>query len=135
MGHAERHREHGVVFLGFVLFASTPREHPALLRAIKLSLRTLELDCYDYRSSANPPILHRKETFVPEDYPAREMFAALTREEEEHGLLTDTARIGTRQGWESRLNEARVRIEGHRVVRIPDADAAPREDDEGQNAE
>ena len=74
------------------------QEHPALLRAVKVSLRSLQLDCYDYGSTANPPILHRKETFVPEDYPGYATFATLTREEEERDLLTDTARIGTRLG-------------------------------------
>jgi DNA phosphorothioation-associated putative methyltransferase len=92
--------------------------HPALLRALKVSLRTLQLDCYDYASAANPPILHRKETFVPEDYPEYGTFAALTHEEEERGLLADTARIGTRDGWESRLREAGMRIEQHRVVLV-----------------
>ena len=36
-----------------------------MLRSIKLSLRTRELDCYDYSKSTNPPILHRKETLLP----------------------------------------------------------------------
>jgi hypothetical protein len=84
---------------------------------LKLSLRTLQLDCYDYSSAANPPILHRKEAFLPEDYPEYETVAALTRAEEELGLLTDTATIGTREGWHSRLRAAGVTIEGHRVVR------------------
>ena len=39
--------------------------HPAFLSGIKLSLRTRELDCYDYTRSTNSPILHRKETFLP----------------------------------------------------------------------
>jgi DNA phosphorothioation-associated putative methyltransferase len=90
--------------------------HPVLLRSLKLSLRTLQLDCYDYTTTPNPPILHRKEAFVPEDYPQYETFARLTRDEEEHGLLAETARIGTRQGWEERLHEAGVGLDGHRLV-------------------
>jgi hypothetical protein len=37
--------------------------HPALLRSVKLSLRTREIDCLEYQASANPPILHRKKSF------------------------------------------------------------------------
>ncbi len=90
--------------------------HPVLARSLKLSLRTLELDCYDYTTSSNPPILHRKETFLAEDYPGYAMFAELTRREEERGLLKDAAGIGTRERWEERLREAGVRIEAHEVV-------------------
>jgi hypothetical protein len=48
-------------------FESDP--HPALSRCIRLSLRTRVLNCYDYADSANPPILHRKETFLHPDHP------------------------------------------------------------------
>jgi hypothetical protein len=49
--------------------------HPALLRSVKLSLQTLVLDCWDYAGSQNPPILHRKETFLPADHTLRDKFA------------------------------------------------------------
>src|SRR5262249_17245582 len=32
--------------------------HPALLRCVRLNLRTRQIDCYDYTQTANPPILH-----------------------------------------------------------------------------
>ena len=84
--------------------------------AIRVGRQTLQLDCYDYSASSNPPVLHRKETFLAEDYPGYEMFAELTRREEERGLLKEASRIGNREGWEERLREAGVRIEGHAVV-------------------
>ena len=40
----------------------------------------------DYRRRENPPILHRKETFLPADHPLHSKFARLTREEEKAGL-------------------------------------------------
>ncbi len=58
-------------------------------RAVKLNLRTLELDCWDYHDCENPPVLYREETFLPAEHPLRERFARLTRQEEEHGLLDD----------------------------------------------
>ena len=83
-----------------------------MLRSIKLSLRTRELDCYDYAASTNPPILHRKETFLPPGHPLLAKFARLTQQEEKHGLLDDTATIGTRERWERRLAERGFRFAG-----------------------
>ena len=83
----------------------------------KLSLRTRELDCFDYAKSTNPPILHRKETFLPPGHPLVAKFARLTRQEEHHGLLDETASIGTREGWQQRLAERGFLVRGHRLVR------------------
>lgn len=91
--------------------------HPTLLRCIKLAMRTRELFCYDYSQSENPPVLHRKDSFLAEDHPLREKFARLTRQQERHGLLDDTSRIGTRRGWEEHLAERGYRLVGHRLVR------------------
>jgi len=44
-------------------------------------------------------------------------FAWLTRQEEKHGLLDETATIGTRAGSERRLAERGFTIRGHRLVR------------------
>jgi DNA phosphorothioation-associated putative methyltransferase len=50
--------------------------HPALQTAITGGLRSLNAKYRSYRESLNPPILHRKETLVPEDYPGREISPA-----------------------------------------------------------
>ncbi len=110
------HRHSGKVsYLVYPDFATNP--HPALLRSIKLSLRTRELDCFDYSRSTNPPILHRKETFLPPCHALVARFARLTRQEESHGLLDETASIGTRAGWQRRLAERGFTVRGHRLVR------------------
>lgn len=62
-------------------------------------------------------MLHRKEAFVPLDYPGRDKFARLTKQEERAGLLHETATIGTQTGWEQRLQDRGYRLAGHRVVR------------------
>ncbi len=90
---------------------------PALLRSVKLSLRTREIDCQEHQASTNPPILHRKESFLAPEYPLHAKFAKLTQQEEKHGLLDDTANIGTRDGWQARLNAAGLSLRGHRLVR------------------
>ncbi len=104
-----------VSYLVYPDFETDP--HPALLRSVKLSLRTREIDCFDYTASTNPPVLHRKETFLTSDHPLHAKFARLTAQEEKHGLLEDSSAIGTREGWSSRLAERGFALKGHRLVR------------------
>jgi DNA phosphorothioation-associated putative methyltransferase len=116
------HRRTGKLsYLVYPAFDTDP--HPALLRCVRLNLRTRQLECYDYSQSANPPILHRKETFLHPDHPLRDKFARLTTQEERHGLLTDTATIGNREGWQARLRERGFRLQGHRLCK--DASRVP----------
>ena len=110
------HRHSGKVsYLVYPGFETDP--HPALLRSIKLSLRTRELDSYDYSGRNNPPILHRKESFLHATHPLYKKFARLSRQEERHGLLDDAATIGTQEGWNRRLQEKGLKLQGHQVVR------------------
>jgi DNA phosphorothioation-associated putative methyltransferase len=111
------HRHSGKVsYLVYPDFETDP--HPTLLRSIKLSLQTRELDCFDYATSTNPPILHRKEIFLPPDYPLHARFARLTQQEDRHGLLDESATIGTRDGWNRGLQERGFAIKGHRLVKL-----------------
>ena len=64
--------------------------HPALQSSIVAELKGPRLHYRDYTGSANPPVLHRKERFVADDYPARPRFARLTAREERLGLLDAT---------------------------------------------
>lgn len=91
--------------------------HPALLRCVKLNLRTRQIECYDYAQSANPPVLHRKETFLAPDDERRAKFSRLTAQEEKNGLLEDFSGIGTRDGWQRRLDERGFALKGHRLVK------------------
>jgi DNA phosphorothioation-associated putative methyltransferase len=110
------HRQSGKVsYLVYPDFDADP--HPALLRSIKLNLRTREIESTDYAASANPSVLHRKETFLLPDDPRRPKFDRLTRPEERAGLLDDPATIGTRADWAERLQERGYALRGHRLVR------------------
>ena len=120
------HRFSGKVsYLAYPAFDTDP--HPALLRSVKLSLRTRELDCQDYSASDSPPILHRKEAFLLPDHPSRERFARLTRQEEHYGLLDDASGIGTRAAWQRRLDTLGFAVRGHRLVRRRAGPQAPTE--------
>ncbi|MEG3842992.1 DNA phosphorothioation-associated putative methyltransferase, partial [Microcoleus sp. herbarium14] len=90
--------------------------HPALQTSIQINLETGEVKYFDYSNSENPPVLHRKETFVTADYPNYEKFARLTRCEEGWGLLDNTSAIGTREGWLKYLGYCGVEIQDHAVV-------------------
>jgi DNA phosphorothioation-associated putative methyltransferase len=96
--------------------------HPALHTSMQIDLRDLQVVYRDYDRSDNPPVLHRKETFVTADYPLYEKFAKLTRQEENWGLLEQTNTIGTRKGWERCLREHCAELRGHRVYWRKDAD-------------
>lgn len=104
-----------ISYLEYPAFDRDP--HPVLASSVVVPLHTFDVTFHDYTTRRNPPILHRKELFVGRDYPTRAKFERLTRQEERWGLLADTARIGTRHGWELALAERGARLMGHRVVR------------------
>jgi DNA phosphorothioation-associated putative methyltransferase len=96
------HRRSGK--LSYLVYPGFDSEaHPALLRCIRLNLRTRQVECYDYAASANPPVLHRKETFLapehesyakfrPADGPGGEARPAGRAEQHRHaGRVGETA--------------------------------------------
>jgi DNA phosphorothioation-associated putative methyltransferase len=117
-----------ISFLGYPAFEKDP--HPALKEAIIVDLVTGKVRRDDYQARANPPILHRKETFLPPEHLLHGKFGKLTRQEEAAGLLDDTARIGFRLNWERTLAEKGLGFKGHRLVETsvtpPTASSAPK---------
>jgi DNA phosphorothioation-associated putative methyltransferase len=107
-----------VSWLHYPEFDSDP--HPALHSSMQADLQGLYVGYRDYSTSTNPPILHRKETFVSSTYPHFEKFARLTRQEEQWGLFEETTTIGTRNGWLRRLVEKGAILRGHRILRSKD---------------
>ena len=100
-----------VSFLCYPRFFEDP--HPALRHAITIDLARGKARETDYSENLNPPILHRKETFLAGNHPQRGTFEALTRQEEEAGLYEKTTTIGFKLNWERLLAEKGVAIEGH----------------------
>ena len=86
--------------------------HPALAFSVVVRLDTMVATFHDFSRRDNPPILHRKEAFVPEGYPSRERFARLTRQEEKYGLL-NREEIGTMSGWQRLLESRGLKVAGH----------------------
>jgi DNA phosphorothioation-associated putative methyltransferase len=81
-----------------------------------VDVETLTVKEWDYSNVDNPPILHRKETFVTSEYPHYQEFAQLTRFEVALGLLENSRSIGTLQDWEQRLAQQGIAFCGHRLV-------------------
>ena len=94
--------------------------HPALIEATKINLKTGTVIQTDYRGRSNPPILHRKETFLSPIHPRREEFATLTKQEELTGLYQQPTKIGYRQYWQALLRQKQLYYEGHKLVRRTD---------------
>lgn len=103
-----------VSYLCYPEFESDP--HPALALSVTVHLQTFRVRYRNFANYKNPPILHRKETFLGTDHTLYEKFARLTRIEESKGLFEDTSRIGTRDGWEYILAAKGYYLRGHRLL-------------------
>ena len=90
--------------------------HPALRRAVTIDLVRGKARHADYGDNPNPPILHRKEAFLPPDHPKRTMFSALSEAEEAAGLYANTATIGFKLNWERLVASKGLRYGGHRLL-------------------
>ena len=104
-----------VTYLAYPEFDSDP--HPALTAAVTSHIPQLRVSYRNYLNSTNPPILHRKETLVPGDYPGRQKFARLTKQEEHHGLLNPDTPIGNRNDWNTLLTKHSLKTRGHQLTR------------------
>jgi len=104
-----------VSYLSYPDFDRDP--HPTLRSAVTVNLRRLSVDWRDYTRSDNPPLLHRKEEFLGPDHVKRSLYERLTRAEMRAGLYEHPERIGTLKGWLATMDDARVSLRGHRLVR------------------
>ena len=90
--------------------------HPALRHSVLADLSKGTAKAASFEKSNNPPILHRKEEFLPQDHPLREDFKLLTKEEERMGLFKNTKTIGFKKNWEQLLSEKGITIVGHTLT-------------------
>jgi DNA phosphorothioation-associated putative methyltransferase len=107
-------QERRISFLSYPDFERDP--HPSLVNSLRVDLCSFSVKWRSFADWENPPVLHRKEAFVPERHPSRSKFASLTRQEERAGLFSDSTRIGTRAGWDAALAVAGKALRGHRLV-------------------
>jgi DNA phosphorothioation-associated putative methyltransferase len=85
--------------------------YPALHTSITIDLEELTHRKANYQQSENPPILHRKETFVLADYPLIESFKAITAEGEGIKLYKNTKTIGFKQQWQNLIKRKSYQLD------------------------
>lgn len=102
-------------FLSYPGFLEDP--HPELKKSLTVDLAAVKARRHDYSNSHNPPILHRKETFLDLNHPLVSRFKALTVEEEAAGLYGEPKIIGFKRNWESLLAAKGLAFAGHKLVK------------------
>ncbi len=100
-------------FLAYKDFDDSP--HPELAYSLKVFLPKASYGLRNYTESLNPPVLHRKETFLDPLHPRYGEYAQLTAQEEELGLLSRID-IGTRNGWNALLASRNLQVENNAIV-------------------
>ncbi|MBR8830550.1 MAG: hypothetical protein N5P05_003921 [Chroococcopsis gigantea SAG 12.99] len=103
-----------VSYLDYPEFDTDP--HPALSSSLVVDVELATPSKWEYKDSHNPPILHRKETFVTRDYPLYDLFSHLTACEEALGLLDNSQGIGTRSQWLERLKGFSIGFSDHYLI-------------------
>lgn len=117
-------RDFKVAFLNYPDFDSY--SYPALNHSYTVDLAKLTVRKASYENSDNPPILHRKETFVKSDYKFRSYFTEITAEGEKIGLYENPRTIGFKKNWERLISnkgfyldeEGRLKPKAERVVEV-----------------
>jgi DNA phosphorothioation-associated putative methyltransferase len=104
-----------IAFLTYLDFNEDP--FPTLGKSIRFDLLDGRKSVRDFKSHSNPPILHRKELLVPEDFPQREAFAELTGALDDLGVFYDSHKIGFKQQWHNRLRSHGIAIEGYKAIK------------------
>jgi len=107
--------ERKVAYLSYPQFDKVA--HPSLATSLRADLRTFDVKWTDFRESDNPPILHRKELFVSDDYPGFARFRRLSEQEDRAGLLGGPG-VGTRKIWIELLEVEGWQIRGHALRRV-----------------
>jgi len=91
-------RDFKVTFLSYPDFETY--SYPSLNRSYTVDLAKHSMRKASYEKSENPPILHRKETFVKRDFPLKLYFQEITAEGEKIGLYDNPRSIGFKKNWE-----------------------------------
>ncbi|MDJ0899328.1 MAG: DNA phosphorothioation-associated putative methyltransferase [Xenococcus sp. MO_188.B8] len=100
-----------ISYLFYPKFDEDP--HPCLKSSLIINLQTKGIDYRDYTDSKNPPILHRKETFISKQHHLYDKFSHLTKCEQEVGLLKPAKQIGFLKQWQQFLNLNHIQFEDH----------------------
>ena len=108
-------RDFKLTLLNYPEFESD--SYPCLNHSYTINIEKLTSREANYSNSENPPILHRKETFVDDDYPLASLFKEITAEGEKIGLYEKTKSIGFKKNWERLISSKGYKLdENGRIV-------------------
>jgi len=116
-------RDHKLALLSYPSFFE--ESYPPLHQSITVDLEKLSFRRADYSKSDNPPILHRKETFLDPDHPDASKFREITEEGEKAGLYENARSIGFKQSWERLISRKGYLLIDGRIVGKSQVEAAP----------
>ncbi|MDR3105367.1 MAG: DNA phosphorothioation-associated putative methyltransferase [Yokenella regensburgei] len=95
--------------------------YPVLEQSLNVDLSKLSHKVTCYRSSDNPPILHRKETMILPGSDYYEHFTTLTEEGEKAGLYENTRTIGFKCSWLNLIQKKGYQLVEGRLLRADSA--------------
>ena len=91
--------------------------HPPLKERMKVSLRSLNIDWFDYSNWDDPYLLIGKTNLINESYEKFDLFRRLESAESKHGLTFDSEQIRN-SSLTTALREIGIELRGHRVAKI-----------------
>lgn len=94
--------------------------YPALEQSLNVDLSKLSHKVTCYRTSDNPPILHRKETMILPESDYYEHFVSLTKEGEKAGLYENTRTIGFKRSWLNLIKKKGYHLVDGRLLKVDD---------------
>ncbi|MEN8636687.1 DNA phosphorothioation-associated putative methyltransferase [Pseudoalteromonas distincta] len=96
--------------------------YPALNTSYTIDAAELTIKTTNYSNSDNPPILHRKETFILPSYNNYNAFKKITNEGEQIGLYQNTKSIGFKQQWQNLIKRKGYKLDEkgmlHKVAEV-----------------
>ena len=106
-------RDFKLTLLSYPTFFEDP--YPPLKKSYTVDLEKLSVREANYSASENPPILHRRETFLARNHPQIDYLNLFTQEGEAIGLYQNTRTIGFKQSWERLIKRTGYYLddEGH----------------------
>ena len=105
-----------IAFLSYRDFDGDP--FPTLDHSTRIDLFDGRKSKTNFKKHTNPPILHRKELLVPENYPNRQIFECLTSSLDQLGIFYDVHTIGHKTQWENRLATHGIKVTDHKVCEV-----------------
>jgi DNA phosphorothioation-associated putative methyltransferase len=109
--------------------------YPALSKSCTIDLVRKKYRIASYENSKNPPILHRKETFLPPDHPSIPEFEEITKEGEEIGLYENTKQIGFKQNWERLIKRKGYQLVSGRLMKVSEVGLKDKSEINVQNSD